>query len=72
MSFYNQHQQQHMMEMSVDQGFMVGVDPGSFSSSIVSHEDDVIWLSNNNQGNGGKRRHPDGGSDLVANTNTGY
>ena len=26
----------------------------------------------NNQGNGGKHRHPNGGSDLVANTNTGY
>ena len=25
-----------------------------------------------NQGSGGKRRHPDGGSDLVANTNTRY
>ena len=25
-----------------------------------------------NQGNGGKRRHPDGGSVLVANTNTRY
>ncbi|VAI72330.1 hypothetical protein VPH35_122124 [Triticum aestivum] len=53
MSSYNHHQQQQMMEMSVDQGFMVGVDPGYGSSSIVSHEDVVTWLSNNNQGNGG-------------------
>ena len=32
----------------------------------------MMGHNGNNQGNGGKRRQPDGGSDLVANTNTGY
>lgn len=32
----------------------------------------MVGHNGNNHGNGGKRRHPDGGSDLVANTNTGY
>nr|XP_020183499.1 uncharacterized protein LOC109769160 [Aegilops tauschii subsp. strangulata] len=35
-------------------------------------QQNVAGGNGNNQGNGGKRRHPKGGSDLVANTNTGY
>ncbi|XP_048544361.1 NAC domain-containing protein 92-like [Triticum urartu] len=52
MSVYN-NQQQQMMHMSAEQGFMVGVDPGSGTSSIVSHEDVLTGTSNNIQGNGG-------------------
>ncbi|KAE8785201.1 Protein CUP-SHAPED COTYLEDON 2 [Hordeum vulgare] len=60
--FYHHHveQQQHPMmqmqimemEMSAHQGFMVGIEPGSEPSSIVSQEDVMIGLKNNDLGNG--------------------
>ncbi|XP_037417438.1 NAC domain-containing protein 79-like [Triticum dicoccoides] len=52
-----QEQQQHQMmqmmsmDMIVDQGFMVGVEPRSEPSSIVLQEDFLIALSKNDPGN---------------------
>nr|CBZ41155.1 TPA: NAC transcription factor [Hordeum vulgare subsp. vulgare] len=49
-----QHQQQHqqmMIHMGADQGFMVGAEPGSGMSSMLSQEDVVAGLSNNYPGN---------------------
>ena len=42
------------------------------SSNGKGRQQNMAMNNGNNQGHGGKRRHPDGRSDLVANTNTGY
>ena len=45
---------------------------GKKSGNGKGQQQNMAGHNGNNQGNGGKRRHLDGGSDLVANTNTGY
>jgi hypothetical protein len=45
---------------------------GKKNGNGKGQQQNVTGNNGNNQGNGGKQRHPDGGSDLVANTNTGH
>ena len=45
---------------------------GRKSGNGKGRQQNMTGHNGHNQGNGGKRRQPDGGSDLVANTNTVY
>ena len=45
---------------------------GKKSGNGKGQQHNATGHNGSNQGNGGKRRHPDGGSNLIANTNTEY
>jgi hypothetical protein len=45
---------------------------GKKNGGAKGQQQNVAGHNGNNQGNGSKHRYPDGRSDLVANTNTGY
>ena len=45
---------------------------GKKSGNGKGRQQNIARHNGNNQGNTGKRKQPNGGSDLVANTNTGY
>ena len=45
---------------------------GKKSGNGKDQQQNMAGHNSNNQGNGGKRQNPDGGLDLVTNTNTGY